>query len=87
MEVNIIKDTKKEFVFEIIADKTILNPLKQRLLAHEDVDYAGWDIQHPLLSNPTFYLRVARGPAKKLALQAIEEIKEDLADLRGALEA
>ncbi|MGC9554053.1 MAG: RpoL/Rpb11 RNA polymerase subunit family protein [Thermoplasmatota archaeon] len=87
MEVNVVKDTKREFVFEIIADKTILNPLKQRLLVHKDVDYAGWDIQHPLLSNPTFYLRVKKGSAKELALQALQELQQDLAHLQDSLEA
>ena len=87
MEVNIIKDAKKEFVFEIIANKTVLNPLKQRLLAYDDVEYAGWDIEHPLLTNPTFYVRVKKGTAKQMALKALEEIKSDLTELRSILEA
>jgi DNA-directed RNA polymerase subunit L len=87
MEVNILKDIKKEFVFEIIANKTILNPLKQRLLIHDDVEYAGWEIKHPLLANPTFYLRVKKGTAKDIALQAIEDLKTNLIELQSALEA
>jgi DNA-directed RNA polymerase subunit L len=87
MEVNILKDSKKEFVFEIIANKTILNPLKQRLLTYDDVEYAGWEIEHPLLANPTFYLRVKKGSAKNLALKAIEALQSDLASLRSTIEA
>jgi len=86
MEVKIIKDTKKEFVFEIIANKTVLNPLMQRLLTYDEVENASWDIEHPLLANPTFYLQVKKGTAKQIALKALEDLKSDLTELRSILE-
>jgi len=86
MEVIVIKKTKKEFEFEIIGDKTIFNPLKQKLLKNSDVDYAGWNIEHPLLSNPKFCIRVKKGDAREILKQAIGDIKRDIEDVKGQLE-
>ena len=58
----------------------------QRLLTYDEVEYAGWDIEHPLLTNPTFYLQVNKGTAKQIALKALEDIKSDLTELRSILE-
>ncbi len=86
MEVIVKRKTKKEFEFEIIADKTILNPLKQRLLKNKDVDYAGWSIEHPLLTNPKFRVRIKKGNADEIVKKAINDIKNDLEDIKGKLE-
>ncbi len=87
MEIMFIKNTKKEIEFEIIGDKTILNPLKQKLLKNKDVAYAGWNVEHPLLSNPRFSVRVKKGDAKEILKQAIGDIKKDIEDVKGQLEA
>ena len=86
MEVIVKKETKKEFEFEVIENDTILNPLKQRLLTNKDVEYAEWSVDHPLLSNPTFYVRVKKGEAKQAVKKAIKELKEDIDTLRKKLE-
>lgn len=86
MEVKVIEETGDEFVFEVIAEKTILNPLKERLLAYEQVDYAGWNVSHPMLSNPRFTLRVHDGDPRGIVITATKEIQDDLADLKEQLE-
>ncbi|MEA2053808.1 MAG: RpoL/Rpb11 RNA polymerase subunit family protein [Candidatus Thermoplasmatota archaeon] len=86
MEVVITKDKKKEFEFEIIGDSTILNLLKKKLLENKDVDYAGWSIEHPLLSNPKFYVRVKKGEAKEIVKKVISDIKKDIEEVKGQLE-
>jgi len=86
MEVIVTKKTKKEFEFEIIGDKTIFNPLKQKLLENKDVDYAGWNVEHPLLSNPIFCVRVKKGDAREALKNAIADIKRDIEDVKGQLE-
>jgi DNA-directed RNA polymerase subunit L len=85
MEVVVKRETKKEFEFEVIENDTILNPLKQRLLMNKDVEYAEWSVDHPLLSNPTFYVRVKKGGAKQAVKKAIKELKEDIDALRKKL--
>lgn len=86
MEVKIIEETDEELVFEVIAEKTILNPLKERLLDHEQVDYAGWNVEHPMLSNPRFTLRVHEGDPREIATAAIKDLQDDIADLKDQLE-
>lgn len=86
MEIVVKKNTKKEIEFEIIEENTILNPLKQKLLMNEDVEYAEWSVEHPLLSNPIFYVRVKKGEAKEAVKKAIKELKEEIDTLRKTLE-
>jgi len=86
MEVVIKKSTKKEIEFEVIDENTILNPLKEKLLMNKDVEYAEWTVEHPLLSNPKFYVRVKKREAKEIVREAIEELKEEIDTLRESLE-
>jgi DNA-directed RNA polymerase subunit L len=86
MEVKVIEETDTEFVFEVITEKTILNPLKERLLTHEQVDYAGWNVEHPLLANPRFTLRVHEGTPRDILTTAVQEIQDDIEDLKKQLE-
>jgi len=81
MEVKIKKDNGKEIEFEVIGEKTLLNPLKNRLLEYEEVEFAEWKVEHPLISNPEFYLRVKKGNAKDFLKKAIESLKKELQSL------
>ena len=54
MEVKILKENNDELEFEVISEKTILNPLKQKLLEYKEVTCADWRVKHPLTSSPTF---------------------------------
>ncbi len=56
MEIKIKKESDKELEFEVIKEKTILNPLKQKLLEYDEVEYAEWKVAHPLIANPEFYV-------------------------------
>ncbi len=86
MEVKVIEETDDEFVFEVIGEKTILNPLKERLLKQEQVDYAGWNVAHPMLANPRFTLRVHEGSPRDIVVTAIRELQDDIAGLKEQIE-
>jgi len=86
MEVKIKKDNGKEIEFEVIGEKTLLNPLKNKLLQYDEVEFAEWRVSHPLISNPEFYLRVKKGKARNFLKKAIEELKKDLKELLNQLE-
>jgi len=86
MEIKIIKERNKEIEFEIIGEKTILNPLKQKLLEYDEVEYAEWTVKHPLVKNPQFYLKVKKGEARKVIKKAIDDIKKDIVELQKQLE-
>ena len=86
MELKIKKESKKEMEFEIIKEKTILNPLKEKLLEYDGVEYAEWRIEHPLTSNPEFYVRVKKGNVREILKKAMGEIRQELDDLLQQLE-
>jgi len=86
MEIKVKKESKKELEFEVIKEKTILNPLKQKLLEYEEVEYAEWNVPHPLVGNPEFYVRVSKGNAREIVKKAIKELKEEIEELMAQLE-
>jgi DNA-directed RNA polymerase subunit L len=58
MKVNVLKKTPDELKIEIEgAGHTICNILQKSILEEEHVDLAGYDIPHPMASNPIIYIR------------------------------
>ncbi len=58
MELRVLTQTANELEVEILGEnETLLNPLKQALLADKDVDFAEYIIEHPTLSVPKVFLR------------------------------
>ena len=64
MKVKVLKKEKNELKIEIEgAGHGLCNLLQKRLLEDEQVDVAGYDVPHPLASNPVLYIRM-KGDAK-----------------------
>lgn len=58
MEVRVLKEDKKGIEFELIGEgHTFCNALREALNQNKNVEYATYKIEHPLLSNPTVYVR------------------------------
>lgn len=58
MKINVLKRTENEIKIEVEgAGHTLCNLLQGKLLEDENVDVAGYDIPHPLASNPVIYVR------------------------------
>lgn len=78
MKVKLLKKTPNELKIEVEgAGHTIGNLLQKKLLEEENVDLAGYDIPHPLASNPTIYVRTT-GKAKpeQILKNAIDKTRE-----------
>jgi DNA-directed RNA polymerase subunit L len=78
MKVKIIMQTENELKVEIEgAGHGICNLLQKRLLEDKKVDQAGYDVPHPLASNPVIYVRM-KGKASPLEafLEAAEKAEE-----------
>jgi DNA-directed RNA polymerase subunit L len=78
MKVNVLKKSPNELKIEVEgAGHTLCSLLQKKLLEEENVDLAGYDIPHPLASNPVIYVRT-KGKAKpELILKdAIEKTRE-----------
>lgn len=60
----VLKKTQNELRVEVNGvGHTLCNLVQKRLLEDENVDLAGYDIPHPLASNPIIYVRT-RGSAE-----------------------
>jgi DNA-directed RNA polymerase subunit L len=78
MKVKVLKKSADELKIEVEgAGHTLCNLLQKYLLEEENVDLAGYDIPHPLASNPVIYVR-SKGKAKpeQILKSAIEKTRE-----------
>lgn len=58
MELRVIQHEGNELEVEVLGEnETLLNPVKQALLADKDVDFAEYIIEHPQLSIPRIFVR------------------------------
>jgi DNA-directed RNA polymerase subunit L len=64
MKIKVLKKSENELKIEIEGTTHgLCNLLQKRLLEDKNVDFAGYDIPHPLASNPIVYVRM-KGNAK-----------------------
>ena len=78
MKINVLKRSENELKIEIEGSTHgICNLLQKRLLEDKTVDFAGYDVPHPLASNPIIYVRM-KGKAKPEAalIKAVEKVRE-----------
>ncbi|MEM3673241.1 MAG: DNA-directed RNA polymerase subunit L [Candidatus Bathyarchaeia archaeon] len=78
MKVNVLKETSNELKIEVEGiEHGLCNLIQKRLLEEEDVDLAGYDIPHPLASNPIIYIRT-KGDTKprEVLLKALKNARE-----------
>jgi DNA-directed RNA polymerase subunit L len=64
MQLKVLSQSATEMEIEVHGEtETLLNPIKQALLADKDVDFAEYIIEHPSLSVPKVFIRT-KGKAK-----------------------
>ncbi|MCD6107978.1 MAG: DNA-directed RNA polymerase subunit L [Thermoplasmata archaeon] len=82
MEINTIKKTKKELELEIIGeDETLLNPIKQRLLEENEVEYAEYFIDHPLTGKPRLYIKTRKEDPLDVLKKTLKSLEKDVSKL------
>ncbi len=78
MKINVLKKSGNELKIEIEGGTHgLCNLLQKRLLEDKTVDFAGYDVPHPLASNPIIYVRT-KGNAKPedALIKGVEKIRE-----------
>lgn len=78
MKITVLKKNENELKIEVEGiGHTLCNLLQNKLLEDEAVDVAGYDIPHPLASNPIIYIRT-KGDASPVdvLIKAIERTRE-----------
>ena len=68
MKLTVLRATDNELEVEVVGEnETLLNPIKQALLADKDVEFAEYIIEHPLLATPKVFMRT-KGKTKPQAV-------------------
>lgn len=82
LKVKVLKKEGKELKIEIEgAGHGLCNLLQTKLLEDKNVDMAGYDVPHPLASNPVIYVRM-KGAAKPE--EALRKAAEKAREANGA---
>ncbi|MBT0160282.1 DNA-directed RNA polymerase subunit L [Candidatus Bathyarchaeota archaeon A05DMB-2] len=78
MKVKVLKKTGNELKIEIEGSgHGLCNLLQKNLLEDKNVDMAGYDVPHPLASNPVIYVRMKGNAKPEEALRkAAEKARE-----------
>jgi DNA-directed RNA polymerase subunit L len=78
MKIKVLTKSENELKIEIEGGTHgICNLLAKRLLEDKTVEFAGYDIPHPLASNPIIYIRM-KGAAKPedALIKAVQKVRE-----------
>lgn len=88
MKIKVLKKTANELKIEVEgAGHGLCNLLQKKLLEDKSVDMAGYDVPHPLVSNPIIYVRMKGAAKPEDALkEAAEKAREDNEVFRKELE-
>ena len=77
MKVKVLKKSENELKIEIEGSSHgLCNLLAKRLLEDKTVEFAGYDVPHPLASSPIIYIRMKGAAKPEVALtKAVEKVR------------
>ena len=78
MKVKVLKKSENELKIELEGSSHgLCNLLQKRLLEDDRVDFAGYDVPHPLASSPIIYVRMkGDGKPQDALIAAVAKIRE-----------
>ncbi len=86
MEIRVLKRNDTELRVEVLGEShSFCNALQNFILKDESVEFASYDLSHPLVGNPTIYVRTngKRRPEDAL-IEATESLNKTLGEVREA---
>jgi len=88
MQIKILKKTSNEIEIEIQGEgHTFCNALQKVLLEDENIEMAGYDISHPLATNPVVIVRTKNRHKPEVALRkAVEKLRDRTKEFRKTFE-
>lgn len=88
MKINVLNRSKNELKVELDGEgHTFCNAIQEMLLKDETIDFAGYDISHPLIGKPIFYIRMkGRKKPEKALIDASKNLSKNLDDLQKAFD-
>ncbi|MGZ4915572.1 MAG: RpoL/Rpb11 RNA polymerase subunit family protein [Halobacteriota archaeon] len=82
MNIKIVRVTESEAEIEFLDEgHTFLNVLKHSLLQDPQVELATYDVKHPMISNPIFFLRTESKDPLKALRDASLRLKDEFDEL------
>jgi DNA-directed RNA polymerase subunit L len=83
MKVRILERGERSLKIEIVGEgHTFCNLLRDFLLRNTDVEFAAYRIDHPLVSNPVFYVRTKNKRPEEALKKAAEDMVATLEDFK-----
>jgi DNA-directed RNA polymerase subunit L len=88
VEIKVLKKTSNELKIEIEGEgHTFCNVLQKALLEDDTIEMAGYDIEHPLTSNPTVYVHTKEKRKPETALiDAAKKVQKQNKDFKKSFE-
>lgn len=88
MEINLLNRSKNELKIQLVGEgHTFCNALYAMLLKDTTIDFPGYNISHPLIAQPTVYIRMrGRKRPEKALVEAAENLTSNLDELKTAFE-
>lgn len=88
MQVKVLEKKPNELKIEIEGEShSFCNVLQKALVEDDTIEMAGYNISHPLVSNPIVYVRTKGQRRPETALRnAVEKIRKQNKDFRETLE-
>lgn len=86
MKVRVLEKDERSLKIEIIGEgHTFCNLLRDFLLKNPDVEFAAYRIDHPLVSNPVFYVKTKERRPEEALKRAAEEMINTLEEFKKLL--
>ncbi len=87
MKINIIEEANNEIKVEFEDDDihTLPNLIVNEVLKDNSVEFAGYNVPHPLEKKAIIVIRTKRKDPKKVVYEAIERLKEEVKKFESAL--
>ncbi|MGA1819536.1 MAG: RpoL/Rpb11 RNA polymerase subunit family protein [Thermoplasmatota archaeon] len=87
MQVELINKGKDSLEIQILGEgETMLIPLKNQLLSDEAIEYANYNVRHPKLDTPVFYLQVRSGKPQNAFKKAAKALSNTYKEMLGQFE-
>ncbi|MEM4576778.1 MAG: DNA-directed RNA polymerase subunit L [Candidatus Nezhaarchaeales archaeon] len=86
MKLRVLEKDERSLKIEIIGEgHTFCNLLRDFLLKNPDVEFAAYRIDHPLVSNPVFYVKTREHRPEEALRSAAEEMINALEEFKKLL--
>lgn len=83
MEIKILQNEKNTLEFEIVgANASLAEFIVQRLLENKEIEFAAYNVEHPLISNPKIIVRTSKKNALEETVSVLEKIKNEVKEFR-----